>query len=109
MGVAQRDPAEVARTLEAWIGALPDVDRVRVRAVETPSSTGWSNETILFVADLEQDGVVETRELVARVAPSGYRVFPDDTFARQFAVMRAVAARSSVPRGNGRPMSSSRS
>jgi aminoglycoside phosphotransferase (APT) family kinase protein len=35
--------------------------------------------------------------LVGRIAPSGHRVFPDDTFVRQHAVMRALAERSDVP------------
>ena len=36
-------------------------------------------------------------ELVARVAPSSYQVFPDDTFELQFHVMRELAARTDVP------------
>jgi hypothetical protein len=38
-----------------------------------------------------------TRSLVVRVAASGHRVFPDDTFLRQHAVMHALAERSDVP------------
>jgi aminoglycoside phosphotransferase (APT) family kinase protein len=43
---------------------------------------------------------METRELVVRIAPSKHRVFPDDTFVRQYTVMRALAKRSDVPMPN---------
>ena len=34
---------------------------------------------------------------MARIAPSGHQVFPDDTFLRQHAVMHALAERTDVP------------
>ena len=71
-------------------------DRVSVEHVAIPTSTGWSNETILFDAQWDGDGHVERHELVARIAPQDYRVFVDQTFTRQFEVMRALAERTDV-------------
>ena len=94
MGIAQRDPAEVATLLEAWMLTRPGVDRVRVRDVHTPPGTGWSNETILFDVDIERGGSTQSQALVARVAPSGYRVFPDDTSTETAAYWSARTGRS---------------
>src|SRR5262249_7740764 len=73
------------------------VDRPVVSDVTIPATTGWSNETILFDATWGSGPARVQRRLVARIAPSGHRVFPDDTFERQPAVMRALAERTQVP------------
>ena len=65
--------------------------------VSIPGSTGWSNETILFDATWGDGDERRTRCLVARIAPSGHQVFPDETFLRQHAVMHALAERTDVP------------
>jgi aminoglycoside phosphotransferase (APT) family kinase protein len=90
MATSQRDPAEVARTLCAWFTRTLPVTDVVVSGVTIPSTTGFSNETILFDATWQRGGATETHHLVARIAPSTYQVFPDDTFAMQFHVMRAL-------------------
>ena len=97
MGVLERDPAETATTLAAWLATRPGIGEPRVDHVDIPASTGWSNETILFDARWHDDRGEHTHELVARIAPSGYQVFPDDTFLRQHTVMKALAERSTVP------------
>lgn len=94
MGVLERDPGETAATLTRWLAEVAGVGSPSVAEVSIPSSTGWSNETIFFEA--AWDGG-EPRRLVARIAPSGYQVFPDDTFLAQHAVMRALAERTDVP------------
>jgi aminoglycoside phosphotransferase (APT) family kinase protein len=93
VGLLERDPAATASTLTAWLASAAGVTDASVGEVSIPASTGWSNETILF--DATWAG--EQRRLVARIAPSGYRVFPGDTFLRQHAVMRALAERTDVP------------
>jgi hypothetical protein len=97
MGVLERDPLETARTLESWMAGRADVEVPRVDQVSIPSSTGWSNETVFFEAAWREDGVDRQERLVARIAPSGYRVFPDDTFPLQYTAMRTLAEHSDVP------------
>ena len=87
----ERDPDEVARVLRAWFERVRGFGDVEISGVHIPGGTGFSNETILFDATWTDGGAEERHELVARVAPSSYQVFPDDTFALQFHVMRALA------------------
>jgi aminoglycoside phosphotransferase (APT) family kinase protein len=91
MGALTRDPEGTARTLVSWLTAAAGLERVVVDHVTIPRSTGWSNETILFDAAWAGHGEVERHKLVARIAPRDHRVFIDQTFARQFAVMRALS------------------
>jgi aminoglycoside phosphotransferase (APT) family kinase protein len=91
MATSQRDPKEVARILCSWFERALSVRDVSVTEVTIPGDTGFSNETILFDATWTKHGEHEHRHLVARIAPSSYQVFPDDTFALQFQVMRALA------------------
>ena len=66
-----------------------------------PGSTGWSNETILFDATWRTEGQVEPHELVARIAPTDYTVFPDRTFSTQFEVK--IDADLAIGRANSYP------
>jgi aminoglycoside phosphotransferase (APT) family kinase protein len=93
----ERDPVTTAATLTRWLGEVAGVADPAVGGVSIPVSTGWSNETILFEASWGAHGERRERSLVARIAPSGHRVFPDDTFQRQHAVMHALATKSDVP------------
>lgn len=97
MGVLERDPDETAATLTRWLEGRTGVEDPSVSSVSIPGATGWSNETILFDAAWRTEAGVRTSELVARIAPSDHRVFPDDTFFRQYTVMQALAERSEVP------------
>jgi aminoglycoside phosphotransferase (APT) family kinase protein len=87
----QRDPEDVARVLRTWFEQVRGFADVDVTNVSIPGGTGFSNETILFDASWSDGGAPVQRDLVARVAPSNYQVFPDDTFELQFHVMRALA------------------
>lgn len=93
MSVLERDPEATAATLARWLREVAGVDSPTVTDVAIPTSTGWSNETVLF--DATWGG--ERRSLVARIAPSGHQVFPDETFLRQHAVMCALGERTEVP------------
>lgn len=97
MGVLERDAVATAATLGRWLREVAGVGDVAVTDVTIPGATGWSNETILFDATWGDADAPRARRLVARIAPSGHRVFPDDTFLRQHAVMRALAERTTVP------------
>ncbi|MDZ7675372.1 MAG: phosphotransferase family protein [Acidimicrobiales bacterium] len=97
MGILERDPDATATTLERWLATRNDVTDPTVGDVAIPGSTGWSNETIFFEASWHGPEGQRDERLVARIAPSDYRVFPDDTFHRQYTVMRALAEHTDVP------------
>ncbi len=97
VGVLERDPVATAATLTRWLEEVAGVAEPSVDTVSIPASTGWSNETILFDATWGSDDERFDRSLVARIAPSGYRVFPDDTFVRQHDVMHELATTTDVP------------
>ena len=90
-------PDETAATLQPVARRGGRRRRPVVTDVAIPAGTGWSNETILFDATWGDGVRAADPSLVARIAPSGYQVFPDDTFVRQHAVMHALAERSDVP------------
>jgi len=101
VSVLERDPVVTARRLEEWLQAVAGVEEPRVGEIEIPSATGWSNETILFSATWRGTGpATEEHRLVARIAPSEYTVFPDDTFLGQYHVMAALAAHTDVSVAN---------
>ncbi len=91
MGALIRDHEETARTLTSWLTTSVGCQCVVVDQVTIPRSTGWSNETILFDAAWIEQGALERHQLVARIAPREHQVFMDQTFGRQFAVMRALS------------------
>jgi aminoglycoside phosphotransferase (APT) family kinase protein len=100
VSVLERDPDATAATLTRWLAEVAGVERPVVTDVAIPTATGWSNETVLFEASWGDDGDADertARRLVARIAPSGHQVFPDETFLRQHAVMHALAERTDVP------------
>jgi aminoglycoside phosphotransferase (APT) family kinase protein len=81
----------------AWFAHAHQFIDIHVENVSIPASTGFSNETIMFDASWRDPaGEPQRQELVARVAPSSYQVFPDDTFELQFQLMRMLTA-TSVP------------
>jgi aminoglycoside phosphotransferase (APT) family kinase protein len=92
MSAPARDPDEVARALREWFEREHGFAGIDVTNVVIPSSTGFSNETILFDASWHDGDARVHEQYVARVAPSSYQVFPDDTFELQYRVMRDLSA-----------------
>lgn len=87
-----RDPELARRDLERWLlPRLPDAETVAVTRFEQPRTSGFSNETILF--DVETTRACEARrlELVARVAPTRYVLFPDHDLDAQRRMLEALA------------------
>ncbi|ROO89912.1 aminoglycoside phosphotransferase (APT) family kinase protein [Actinocorallia herbida] len=79
----QRDPELTRAVLEGWLtGRLPDA---RVERLETPSTSGFSAETLLFTAG--------GADYVAKVAPTGYQIFPEPRFEEQYEVLRELRSR----------------
>jgi aminoglycoside phosphotransferase (APT) family kinase protein len=94
----QRDP-EVTRTiLQRWLkGQIPGATEVAVTAMQTPVNTGFSAETLMFEASWQEpDGTARNERLVAKVAPTGFQIFPEPRFAEQFRLLQILAG-TSIP------------
>jgi aminoglycoside phosphotransferase (APT) family kinase protein len=89
----QRDPELTRARLEDWLRArLQGASQVAVAAVQTPANTGFSAETLMFEAGWhEADGTARLERLVAKVAPTGFQIFPDPRFAEQFRLLQILA------------------
>ncbi|HYK27702.1 MAG TPA: phosphotransferase family protein [Streptosporangiaceae bacterium] len=94
----QRDPALTRSILQAWLASrLAGAADVNVGAVQTPANNGFSAETLLFEADWrEQDGTHRHERLVAKVAPTGFQIFPEPRFVEQFRLLQILAT-STIP------------
>ncbi|MFD0537666.1 phosphotransferase family protein [Actinomadura luteofluorescens] len=92
----QRDPEITRRSLTRWLdGRLPGV---RIPHVDTPQTSGFSNETLLFEAEWSgEDGAPRHEPLVARVAPEKYQIFPEPRFEEQYRLMRILDERTTIP------------
>ncbi|MEU5994045.1 phosphotransferase family protein [Spirillospora sp. NPDC047418] len=91
----QRDPEITRRALADWLGGhLPGV---RIPHVDTPQTSGFSNETLMFDAEWSDGGATRREPFVARVAPTAYQVFPEPRFADEYRLMRILDERTSVP------------
>jgi aminoglycoside phosphotransferase (APT) family kinase protein len=89
----QRDPEVTRSRLEAWLPSqLPHVTGVKIERVQTPATNGFSTETLMFEARWQADGEQEQHErLVAKVAPTGFQIFPEPRFAEQFRLLKVLA------------------
>jgi aminoglycoside phosphotransferase (APT) family kinase protein len=89
----QRDPEETRTRLESWLpGKLAGAEEVRVSAVQTPAMNGFSAETLMFEASWCEPGSGAHQErLVAKVAPTGFQIFPEPRFAEQYRLLRILA------------------
>lgn len=93
MAHAQRDPETTKKQLAEWLATRDGVDDPEVLYVDIPTTTGWSNETLLFTA--RWDGT--EHHLVARVEPTAHTVFLEANFESQYRVMKALAEGTDVP------------
>jgi aminoglycoside phosphotransferase (APT) family kinase protein len=90
----QRDPEATRAILQAWLARqLPTADCVVVDTMQTPANTGFSAETLMFEAAWKQRGDTAKRRqrLVAKVAPTGFQIFPEPRFAEQVSLLRILA------------------
>ncbi|MFC6931592.1 phosphotransferase family protein [Actinomadura yumaensis] len=92
----QRDPETTRALLTGWLGRrLPGA---RIPMLETPKTSGFSSETLLFDAAWTDPGGGERVEpLVARVAPAHYQIFPEPRFEEQYRLMRILDERTPIP------------
>ncbi|WP_165966789.1 phosphotransferase family protein [Actinomadura sp. 7K507] len=92
----QRDSELTRRGLADWLGRrLPGA---RIPHLETPQTSGFSNETLMFDAEWTGgDGTPHSEAFVARVAPAKYQIFPEPRFEEQYRLMRILHERTAIP------------
>lgn len=88
---AQRDQELSRKALTTWFAGTLEAE-VTLSGFRGPGATGFSNETLIVDVTSEAG----TTTYVVRVAPTGYSLFPDAVFDRQYRVLKALAA-TSVP------------
>ena len=94
----QRDLAELAAALQAWLQErLPDADGVAVSDFNYPRGAGQSHETILFQADWHADGQAVSEGMVARIKPTDFVIYADTLFTEQYRVMATIAELGTLP------------
>lgn len=101
---AVRDPESFRGALDAWMRRVhPDRAGLRVRDVDMPRSTGFSNETVFFSATWREGAGERTQRYVARIEPRDGGLFPvqspacEVSVGVQHRVMSAVAETGAVP------------
>lgn len=89
----QRDRELTRATLQDWLrGKLPAARNVEVSGVQVPASNGFSAETLMFDATWQEPGGGSRKDrLVAKVAPTGFQIFPEPRFAEQFRLLQILA------------------
>ena len=91
------DAAALPGRLCAWLTQVRGLADVTIDEVSAPVGTGASSDTILFDVTWSGPSGPERNRLVVRIAPTTHVVYPEDTFALQFEVLRALADGSPVP------------
>jgi aminoglycoside phosphotransferase (APT) family kinase protein len=87
----ERDADETRRRLAAWLTDHLGSGEVAVSELSGNPFSGFSNETLIFDASFEHEGVTRTEGMVVRVEPIGHQVFPTTAFRRQWEVMSSLA------------------
>jgi aminoglycoside phosphotransferase (APT) family kinase protein len=88
----KRDLEADRRRLAEWIGGvLPDARDVVVSELVAPQSSGFSNDTLLFELCYSQDGEARADKLVVRIAPIGFKIFPEYDLGLQYRTMKLLA------------------
>jgi hypothetical protein len=78
---------------ERWLrGRLPNARDLRMSPLVSPTSSGFSNETLLFDLAWSENGRAVQERLVVRIQPIGYQVFPEYDLGLQFRTMQLLAA-----------------
>lgn len=95
----QRDLSPTRDRLTEWLSQrLPHAHDLSLGAVTVPEGVGFSNETLFFDASwISAEGFRRRRRLVARIAQTAHRVFPDCSFRRQLLLQELLERRTDVP------------
>ena len=74
--------------LVKWLGGkITGAKDLEISEITEPTTSGFSNETLLFSIDYTRNGEAQHEELVTRVQPTGYQVFPSYDMSIQFRAM----------------------
>jgi aminoglycoside phosphotransferase (APT) family kinase protein len=94
----ERDLEESRKRLCDWLGKkLPAADGLRISELTGPSETGFSSDTLLFTAEYTEAGSARGEDLVVRLRPTGFPIFPQYDIAQQYRVMKLLGERTDVP------------
>ncbi len=93
MAHPEKRDLDLARArLEAFLArGRPGAEGLAITDLRAPSNTGFSSETLLFEVHWRERGVPRAEQLVARIEPRGFNVFPSYDLTVQFRVMDALA------------------
>ena len=88
----QRNLEQDGRKFEAWLRRqLPGASDLALTPLVAPTSSGFSNETLLCEATWREAGAARRESLVVRIQPTGYQVFPEYDMGLQFRTMQLLA------------------
>jgi aminoglycoside phosphotransferase (APT) family kinase protein len=88
----KRDLDADRRKLERWLAErLPAGAAPRLSELSAPSTSGFSNDTLLCELAWREGGRERKEALVVRVQPTGYQVFPDYDLALQVRTLEILA------------------
>jgi aminoglycoside phosphotransferase (APT) family kinase protein len=87
----KRDLDLTGKQLEEWFRErLPRAESIVVSGIAGPSDTGFSSETLIFELAYRQGGERRSEDLVVRLKPTGFCVFPSYDVGLQFRVMQIL-------------------
>ncbi|MBM4382440.1 MAG: phosphotransferase family protein [Deltaproteobacteria bacterium] len=93
----KRDLETDGRKFRDWLArTIPGASDVAITPLTSPTSSGFSNETLLCEATWSERGAQRSESLVVRVQPIGYQVFPEYDMGLQFRTMQLLG-RTDVP------------
>ena len=93
----KRDLETDGEKFRAWLArTIPGASAVEMTPLSSPTSSGFSNETLLCDASWREGGAPRSESLVVRIQPIGYQVFPEYDMGLQFRTMQLLA-KTSVP------------
>jgi len=94
----EQDIQQLGRRWLAWLeGRLPEARKLELEELVRPSSSGFSNDTLVARVRYWEEGRERRRQMVIRANPKGYPVFPFYDIGRQFDIMTALRLNSQVP------------
>ncbi len=92
MPLPRRDFDRTRSQLRTWLATrLSGARDVRIGELKGPSETGFSSDTLMFDAEWTEHGT-QRAQLVARLQPTGFTVFPTYDIAAQYRVMKILGS-----------------
>lgn len=88
----KRDLETDGKKFRDWLArTIPGASEVAISPLTSPTSSGFSNETLLCEASWREGGAPRSESLVVRIQPIGYQVFPEYDMGLQFKTMQLLA------------------